>query len=169
MTNASKAQVTVVNHVATDIAVPPDVVWREIITSFVEGRRWRETNFAVTPIEDLAAVLGGYRMRLERPDGTVDERIVHISERDDAARRLSLFVDFVSVPDGLLVFASYQAHACADCHARYTIDCHTRMAVDAQADIASAVEQMKTHSDRYLTDYLAGVRHRLEQPPGEPQ
>jgi hypothetical protein len=169
MTSASKVQVTLVNHVAVDIAAPPHVVWLEIVDCFVQGRRWRETDFAVTPIDDPAAVLGGYRMRLERPDGTVDERVVHVSERDGASRRLSLFVDFVSVPDGLLVFASYQAHACADDYSRYTIDCHTRMAVDAQSDIASAVEQMKTHSDRYLTDYLAGVRHRLEQPPGEPR
>jgi len=109
-------------------------------------------------------------MRLERPGATVDERIVHISERNDAVGRLSLFVDFVSAPEGLLVFATYQAHAGAHGRSNYTIDCHTRMGVDAQADIAAAVEQMRTHSERYLVDYLGGVKQRLEQQiHGEPQ
>ncbi|WP_077035779.1 SRPBCC family protein [Pelomonas sp. KK5] len=172
MTSASTVQVTVVNHVAVDIAAPVEAVWQKIVASFVEGRRWRETGFTVTPIDDdPAAVLGGYRMRLERPDASVDERIVHVSERDDGARRLSLFVDFVSVPGGLLVFASYQALPDGDGRARYTIDCHTRMGVEGRGDVATAVEQMRIHSQRYLEDYLGGVKQRLEQqqPLGEPR
>jgi hypothetical protein len=163
--------ITFVNHLSVDIAVPADVVWREIVDSFVEARRWRETGYAIEPIDDRAAVLGGYRMRLERDDAATDERVVRVTERDDVERRLSLFVDFSSAPDGLVVHATYGARAMG-AGARYTIDCYTQMGIrpagtGSAADIAAAIDEMKNHSGKYLTDYLGGVKSRLEQVQGE--
>ncbi len=167
----SSVSITVVNHLSVDIAVEADVIWREIADSFVEARRWRETGYAIEPIHDRAAVLGGYRMRLERDDAATDERVVRVTERDDVERRLSLFVDFLSAPDGLIVYATYHAQAMAT-GARYTIDCHTQMGIKpprtgSSADIAAAINEMKNHSDIYLTNYLGGVKNRLEQTQGE--
>ncbi len=167
----SPVSITVVNHVGVDISVGADVVWREITDFFLEARRWREAGYAIEPLHDRAAVLGGYRMRLDREGAAADERVVRVSERDDVERRLSLFVDFVSAPDGLVVHATYHAVPTA-AGARYAIDCHTQMGVrprgtGSKADIAFAIDEMKTHSDKHLTEHLERVKSRLEHPQGD--
>lgn len=157
--------VTIVNHVAVDIAAAPDAVWRTILDEYVEVKKFRETH-AVEPLDDPAAILGGYRLRLEKDGAAADERVVHITECDAASRRLSLFADYLSVPGGLQVFATYQAHAAAG-SARYTLDCHTRMSIEApiagaRETVAAAVAQMRTHFDTALIQYLGSVKTKLE-------
>lgn len=156
---------TIVNHVAIDIAAAPDAVWRAIIHEYVGASKFGE-QYAIEPIDDPIAVLGGYRMRLEKDGAVVDERVVHFTEHDDTERRLSLFADYLSVPDGLQVFATYQAHETRG-GVRYTIDCHTRTSIEAPAtgareDIIAAVAKMKGHFDTALTQYLESTKASLE-------
>lgn len=156
--------VTIVNHVAVDIAAAPDAVWRVIVEEYVGARKFGD--YAIQPIDDPAAVFGGYRMRLEKDGAVVDERVVHFTEHDDAARRLSLYADYVSVAGGARVFATYQAHEVAS-GTRYTVDCHTRIGVEApagnaRAGIVAAADELKTHFDTALAQYLDSIKGRLE-------
>src|SRR3546814_11855524 len=57
----------------------------------------------VAPLDDPAAIFGGYRMTVEKDGMAVDDRIVHIIERDEKARRLSLFANYLLFPGGLEV------------------------------------------------------------------
>src|SRR3546814_12884838 len=68
-----------------------------------------------------AAIFGGYRMTVEKDGMAVDDRIVHIIERDEKARRLSLFANYLLFPGGLEVYATYQAQPTAT-RTRYAID-----------------------------------------------
>jgi hypothetical protein len=158
--------VTIVNHAAIDIAASPDALWRAILEDYVTGEKFGSVGYAVEPLDDPAAVLGGYRMRLEQDGAVVDDRIVHVTERDEAARRLSLHADYLSVPGGFEVFATYQAHEVAE-GARYTLDCHTRMTVEApddggEADIAATLAGMKAQFGAALDDFFARVKARVE-------
>lgn len=158
--------VTVVNHVAMDIAVSPDLVWQTILDHFVATDNWVQAGYAVDPLDDPAAPFGGYHIRKEQDGAVVDERVVHITERDDTARRLSLSADYRSTPDGLLVFATYHARETPD-GARYTIDCHSRLGIEtpaggARADIAAAVDGLKIQFDEYLIGHLGRLKETLE-------
>lgn len=157
--------VTIVNHVALDIAASPDAVWRSILDEYVEAKKFREI-YEVEPIDDPAAFLGGYRIRLVKDGAVVDDRIAQITERDETARRLSLFADYVSVPGGLQVYATYHAQDTGG-RTRYALDCHARTSVETpdgggRADVAAAAAEMSGHFDAALLDYLQGVKTRLE-------
>jgi hypothetical protein len=161
---AEPIPVTMVNHVAMDMAVAPDVVWHAILDDYVEAKKFREAG-AIEPIDNPAAVFGGYRMRFER-DGVVDERIVHITERDEAARRLSAAADYLSVPGGMRVYATYHAREIAG-GTRYAIDCHTQLYVEApagdiNAGIAATLAEMTAGADTHLVAYLASIKARVE-------
>src|SRR5258705_11291524 len=88
--------VTIVNHAAVDIAAAPETVWRAILDEYVEARKFREQGYRIEPLDDQASILGGYRMLLEKDGSLVDDRIAQFTERDDAARRLSIFADYLS-------------------------------------------------------------------------
>ena len=160
-----KIFVTVVNHLAVDITASPDAVWHAILDEFVDGKKLWEV-IKVEPIDDPCAVLGGYRMRREH-EGIVDERVIHFTERDDAARRLSIFADCLTIPaGGMKVWVTYQAQEIPG-GARYAIDCHSRPSIEApasgaKADIASVIAEMKAGSDTALLAYLGSVKARLE-------
>lgn len=157
-------KVTIANHVAVDIAASPDAVWRVIVEEYVGAGKFGD--YAIEPIDDPAAVFGGYRMRLEKDGAVVDERVIHFTEHDDAVRRLSLYADYLSVTDGMQVIATYQAHQTAS-GSRYTIDCHTRIGIEVPASnvregIVAAVGEMKAHFDTALGQYLQSIKGRLE-------
>jgi hypothetical protein len=157
--------VTIVNHVAVDIAASPDAVWRAILDEYVEAKKFREV-YAVKPIDDPAAVLGGYRMVAEQDGAVIDDRICHITERDNDARRLSLFADYLSVPGGMQVYATYHAQENGSA-ARYALDCHAHMSMEApgagsREEIATAIDGMKAQFDAALIGYLESVKTRLE-------
>jgi len=154
---------TIVNHVAIDIAASPDAVWRVILDEYVETKKFRELGYEITTIDDPGAPLGGYRMRLRKDGALADDRICHFSERDDRARRLSLYADYVFMPRPMQVFATYHAQPAAG-GTRYALDCHTRMSVDipAGADVTASIAEMKTHFDTALVSYLQSIKTRLE-------
>lgn len=163
---APSIPVTIVNHLAMDIAVAPDIVWQTILDHFVATDNWVKAGYRVEPLDDPATPLGGYHMRKEQDGSVVDERVVHITERDETARRLSLFADYHSVPDGLLVLVTYHARETRD-GARYTIDCHTRMGIEApaggaRADVAAAIEALKAQFDEHLIGHLGRLKESLE-------
>lgn len=148
---------TIVNHVAIDIAASPDAVWDVIVDEYIEANKFRSSGYTIETIDDPAAVLGGYRIVYEQDGKILDERICHVTERDDSTRRLSMFADYLSAPGGIQVYATYQAHE-APGGATYTLDCHARMNVDAGADIADVTKQ----SDAGLVGYLNDVKARVE-------
>jgi hypothetical protein len=157
--------VTIVNHLGVDIGVSPDTVWQAILDEYVEAKKFREIA-RIEPIDDPSAVLGGYRMRLEH-EGMVDERVIHFTERDESARRLSIFADYLTVPvGGMRVWVTYQANEITG-GCRFTIDCHTRVGIDlttgeTKTDFAIAVAGMKNKFDTALIAYLETVKGRLE-------
>ena len=162
---AEPIPVTMVNHVAMDMAVAPDIVWRAILDDYVEAKKFSESG-AIEAIDDPAAVFGGYRMRFEQ-NGVVDERIVLVTERDDAARRLSAAADYLSVPGGMRVYATYHAQEIAG-GTRYAIDCHTQLQVEApagdiKAEIAATLAEMRAGADTHLVAYLASIKARVEE------
>lgn len=161
---AEPIPVTMVNHVAMDMAAPPDAVWRAILDDYIEAKKFREVG-AIEPIDDPAAVFGGYRMRFER-GGVVDERIVHITECDEGARRLSAVADYLSVPGGMRVYATYQAQKAGE-GTRYAIDCHTQLRIDApagdvKAGVAATLAEMTAGADTHLVAYLESIKARVE-------
>lgn len=158
--------VTIVNHAAVDIAVPPDRVWHLILDEFVEANRWRELGYSIEPLANPAVVLGGYRMWREQDGKVVDNRVCHITEIDASARRVSLFADYLSEPGGVQVYVTYQAQEFSGT-ARYAMDCHTRVGIEApacgeKAAVAAVIDAIKTHSDTHLAGYLSRTKARLE-------
>lgn len=158
--------VTVVNHAAIDITAPPDRLWRLILEEFAEANRWRTLGYSIEPIDDPAAVLGGYRMWIERDGKVVDNRVCHITEIDASARRLSMFADYLSEPSGAVVYVTYQAQDIAG-GARYTLDSHTRVGIEAPASgektaVDATIDAIKTKSDIHLAGYLSQTKARLE-------
>jgi hypothetical protein len=158
--------VTIVNHVAADIAASPAVVWRMILDEYVEARKFREAGGSIEALDEPGALLGGYRIRFEQDGVVVDDRICRITERDDAARRLSIAADYLLIPGGFMVYVTYHAQDAAG-GTRYAIDCHTSMSVEtpargANAEIAASVAATKAHFDVALNSYLEGIRTRLE-------
>lgn len=156
--------VTMVNHVAMDIEAPPGSVWRVILDDYVHARKFRERG-TVEPLDDPAAIFGGYRTRIEQ-DGVIDERIVHITERDEIRHRLSAAADYLSVPGGMRVYATYHARA-ADGGTHYTIDCHAQFRIEAPADdvkagVAATIAEMAAGADVQLLAYLESVKARVE-------
>jgi hypothetical protein len=167
---ASPIPVTIVNHVATDMAASPDTLWRTIIESFVETGRFEAAGYEIEAIDDDSTLLGGYRMRMVKDGAVVDDRICRITERDEAARRLSLRADYLSVPEGLVVYATYQAQEIAG-GTRYAIDCHTQMGLaapesGAKADVIAAVEAFRVASEAHLSGYQATLKATLEAAAG---
>lgn len=160
------APVTIVHHAAIDIAASADAAWQAILDDYVDARKFRETGYAIEPIDDPAAPLGGYRIRIEQDGVVVDERICHITERDDAARRLSMFADYLSIPGGMQVYATYHAQD-AEAGSRYALDCHSSLPTslfvsDAETEIGAAVAGMTAQAEAGLIHYLEGVKTRLE-------
>ncbi len=157
---------TILNHVALDIAATPEALWNLILEDYVQARKFRESG-AITAFDDPAAPLGAYRLRFEHA-GTVDERLVRITERDDAARRLGVFADYLTIPArGLQVWVTYHAQP-TPTGARFAIDSHTQLHVDVPADggaaeTAAAIAAMKAAFDTGLNAHLEKTRERLEQ------
>ena len=156
--------ITMVNHVALQINASPDRVWRVILDDYVEQKALRKHG-TVEPIDDPAAAFGGFRTRFEQ-NGAVQEQIIHITERDDAARRLSLMVDYLPAPGGIRVYATYHARE-TDGGTCYTIDCHTQAPIETPAggtrtDVSHALTGMTAAADAHMLAYLQSVKARLE-------
>ncbi|MDT9598758.1 SRPBCC family protein [Sphingosinicella rhizophila] len=156
---------TIVNHVAIDIDAPAEAVWDVIIEQFVDAKGFRSIG-TVTDLDDLSAPLGGYHIRLDLADDGPDERVARITERNDAARRLSLFADYLSVPGGMCVYATYHAQEVPG-GARFALDCHTSVQLDlpadaSRADVAATIEERTASYDEALAERLEKMKARLE-------
>lgn len=161
---AETIPVTMVNHVTMDMTAAPDAVWHAILDDYIEAKKFRDMG-AIEPIDDPAALFGGYRIRFQQGD-VVDERVVHITERDNAARRLSAAADYLSVPGGMRVYACYHAQEISG-GTRYAIDCHTQLCVatpagDINAGVAATVAALAADADTHLIAYLESIKTRLE-------
>ncbi|NIJ38164.1 hypothetical protein FHR22_002867 [Sphingopyxis panaciterrae] len=159
-----RVRVTIVNHAAIDIAASPAAVWQTILDEYIEAKKFRELGYAIEPLDDPAACLGGYRMRFEQDGAVVDERICHVTERDEAAHRLSMFADYLA--GGMIVYATYHADE-APGGTRYRLDCHSTLGIDQPAgaersEIASAAGEMKAQFGTALTGYLESIKAKLE-------
>jgi len=169
VTNRRSVRITVVNHNTVDIARPAAVVWRDILEMYADGRKFSAQGHVVEPlIGDPAAYLGGYRMTLKDKDGNlVDDRICRITERDDAAMRLSLCAEYFVPPEmNLIVNASYQATPTAN-GSRYTLDAYSMMDValpksSSEPSVKQVAEQFQSGSSGYLDTFLKSVKDRLE-------
>jgi hypothetical protein len=158
---------TTVNHVVVDIAASRDVVWKVIIDEYVHASKFRAAGYSLEPIEDATAVLGGYRMRLEREGAIVEDRTFRITECDEGMRRLSLFADCRLDPDGVTcVYATYQAQSAIG-GSRYALDCHAGLSINAPLHgardfAARAVAKLRAQFDADLMEYLVGIKKRVE-------
>ena len=169
MTNRGSVRVVVVNHNSVDIARPAAVVWQNILEMYADGRKFSAQGHVVEPLKgDPAAYLGGYRMTLRDKDGTVlDDRVCRITERDEAAMRLSLCAEyFVPAETKLIVNASYQAISTAS-GSRYALDAYSMMDVslprnDTDPSVNQVAAQLQSESSAYLDDFLRSVKDRLE-------
>ncbi len=166
---AERIPVTVVNHVAIDVACAPDVVWAAILAEYVEARKFREIGYAIDWLDEPAAFLGGYRLRFVQDGSVLDDRVCRVTELDAVARRLSMVADYRSVPGGMTVHATYHAQA-AGAGTRLAIDCHSGLGIEPPADgsraaVESAVATMTTQYAAALADYLQGLKVRLESEP----
>lgn len=160
-----------VNHVTVDVAASADDLWRVIVAEYVEAEKFRDEGYTLEPLAEMP----GYRMYLDRAGGREDERVVHLTEVDDAARRVSLFARYVDDPDGVVaVVASYQAQPTAT-GCRYALDSHALLelrsdadaaggadAVDEQSAIARILAGLNQEFGDYLADYVDGIRVRVE-------
>ena len=159
------APVTVVSHVAVNIEVPPDVLWKTISSDLLSLEAWRNAGYGVASLSDAAVPLGGYRLTKKAGQNVVDERIVHVIERDEQARRLSLFSEHLSEPGGLSVHATYHVRDTPS-GASCAIDCHTRIGLQIaeEADVPGLIGDMREQSEAHLLAYLERVRLTLESP-----
>ena len=159
---------TTVNHVTVGITAPPEKVWQAILDDYVRAEKFKVPGYAVEPVSDPGAVLGGYHIRLVK-DGVIDDRVIHITERDDRACRLSLWAQYRDDPDGVTdVFATYHAQE-APSGTRYALDCHARLAIDipehaSEDHVAATLARVTAESENYLFAYLEGVRAQVEGP-----
>lgn len=157
---AETIRVVMVNHAAQDINVSPDDLWCAIVEDYVAAGKFR-TEGTVEALDDPSALYGGYRLCLNR-ESIVDERIVRITERDEAARRLSAVADYLSVPGGMRVFATYHAQERLN-GARFSIDCHAELGIATPPDrLEAKLNGMRIEAHAQLASYLASVRSRLE-------
>jgi hypothetical protein len=159
--------VTIVNHITIDIAATRDALWQAILEDYVTGDKFGSAGYAVESLDDdPGAVLGGYRMKLEKDGAVVDDRIVRITERDDEARRLSLCADYLTIPGGFKVCATYQAQD-SELGTRYALDCHTLMTLEAPAggagsDIPATLAETHGQFQSHLADFFQRIKARLE-------
>lgn len=157
-------RVTIVNHVSVDMPAPQESVWRRICDDYLAGERFRAAGFKVQRLNDPSAVFGGYRL-LRDQEGSVDERLCYVTELCQSARRLSLFVDFLSVPDGFTVYVTYQAKEIA-AGASFALDSHTRTSVarpspGSERDLRAVVAELTDTWDAALRSHLEGLRNAM--------
>jgi hypothetical protein len=162
-----KLRVASAHHAAVRFECSIDVIWDDIVVGLGSGRRFQAQGYRVAPVaDDPRAYLGGYRMWRDGDDDP-DERLTFISERDDAARRLSLHAHYLG-PNarGTIVNATYSATRDEQGH-WYRIDCHATQDIEVDegvspADVATIMAKSKEEMDHYLRAALEAQKPDLE-------
>lgn len=157
-------RITIVNHLAQDIATTPDAIWRTILDEYVEALKFRDLGYEIVPLDDPAAVLGGYRMLYRENGAIVADTSCIFTERDEGAQRLSIFSDNRSAANKMVVYVTYRAVATND-GACYEIDCHSSLDIpldETPGATAKSVAEMKIQFDDALGGYLARIKGKLE-------
>jgi hypothetical protein len=155
-------RITVVNHAQIEIACPPERVWRMISEDLGKGRGFASQGYRIDPLATPAPYLGAYRMFLETPD-LVDNRFCGVTERDEAAMRMSLYAEFLSaVANKMVTYATYQAIP-TEIGCLYRLDCHSTLdhAVEDDAsrdEIARSVTALQAKFDQGLATGF--VKHK---------
>ena len=157
-------RITVVNHAQIEIACPPERVWRMITEDLGTGQGFASQGYRIEPLAAPVPYLGAYRMSLETP-AFVDNRFCGVTERDDAAMRMSLYAEFLSAQaNNMVTYATYQAIR-TERGCLYRLDCHSTLdhAVNDGApreDIATSVAALQAQFDQGLA---AGfVKHKAK-------
>jgi hypothetical protein len=159
-------RVTVVNHEQIELAVAPAAVWTMLVDEYAAGKGFARAGYVIDPLDDPSLTLGGYAMRLER-DGLLDERLCRVTERDDAAMRLSLHADYLSAgANNMVTYATYRATPAGD-GTLYSLDCHSTLdhAVadgGSREEIATSVAALRTLFDQAVAANLARLKAQLE-------
>lgn len=167
-------RVTSTHHVAVDFDCPVAAIWDDIVIGIGQGGRFEAQGYRLTPLDDdPAAYMGGYRMWREGHDDP-DERRTYITERDDAARRLSLCAYYLGeAARGTVVNATYSA--VGDGRAgTYHIDCHGTQDLEigrgtSASDVAALMADAKRDMDHHLRSALEAQKPSLEASARQPQ
>jgi pimeloyl-ACP methyl ester carboxylesterase len=163
----SKLRATRVVHCSIEIARPASVVWKWIRNDIAEAQHYLRLGYRIDPLDDPAACVKAYRLRLESP-GMNDEIRAEITELDEKVMRLSMFAEFSSPQaKGLVAYVTYQSAASGtgsllkmDCHAAFDLDVDEHASAD---HIARNAEAGRQYYERDTSEWFAEVKSRLEK------
>lgn len=161
------SRITIVNHVSSTITCAASAVWREILEGTAEGQNYLRLGYQLERLDDPAAHLGSNRLRLQHPDG-VSEIEYRITERDDAAMRLSVRAEFLGAEaKNIVTYATYHAVPLDAC-TLYRIDCHSTLdhALEyglSTREVAASVDAVRDYYDAGLRERLAILKSKLEE------
>ena len=148
---------TIVNLVSIEVDCPADVLWRYVLEEYRDGRKFSRNGYVVVPEEFAGYPLGSYRIRRGTGDTIEDNRLCHRTELDADERRLSMLADYLSVPGGMAVYATYEVQKAAG-GSRFVLTSHSTVEVPDPALIAT----YKVQFEAGLLAYLNETKTRLE-------
>jgi len=148
------------------IDVPPDVLWKEIKSMYVDADKFRRLGFAVEAVNEPTAWLGGTRVtRVDEASGEADIRTAHFSAIDDSKRFLALRAVYSS---GISAFASYQVRAQGE-GSSFQLIAHGQVPVSLPAGVAPTQDSVRAamapviaEHERALRDIWAEEKQRIE-------
>jgi hypothetical protein len=146
--------------------VPPEVLWEEIKSMYVDADKFRRLGFAVEAVEDPVAYLGGTKIsRIDEATGEADIRTAHFSAIDDEKRFLALRAVYSS---GISAFASYQVRADGE-GSNFQLIAHGQVPVTlpagvapTQASVRAAMAPVIAGHERALREVWAEETKRIE-------
>jgi len=154
------------DELSVHMDVPPDVLWEEIKSMYVDADKFRRLGFAVEAVEDPAAYLGGTKIsRVDEATGEADIRTAHFSAIDDEKRFLALRAVYSS---GISAFASYQVRPEGD-GSNFQLIAHGQVpvtlpagVVPTQASVRAAMAPVIAGHERALRETWAKEKERIE-------
>jgi hypothetical protein len=154
------------DELSVHMDVPPDVLWEEIKSMYVDADKFRRLGFAVEAVDDPVAYLGGTRIsRIDEATGEADIRTAHFSAIDDAKRFLALRAVYAS---GISAFASYQVRPEGE-GSNFQLIAHGQVpvtlpagVVPTQASVRAAMAPVIAEHQRALREIWAEETKRIE-------
>jgi len=154
------------DELSVHMDVPPDVLWEEIKSMYVDADKFRRLGFTVEPVKDPVAYLGGTRISLiDETTGEADIRTAHFSAIDDKKRFLALRAVYNS---GISAFASYQVRPEGE-GSSFQLIAHGQVPVTlpagvepTQASVRAAMAPVIAEHERALREIWAEEKERIE-------